>query len=57
MDGIRLQAQLFFASQIKGALRNWRTGFGTEINDRRVNVIQGNLPTAGRTTWSASASR
>jgi len=47
MDGIRLQAQLFFASQIKGALRNWRTGFGTEINDRRMNVIQGNLPTAG----------
>jgi photosynthetic reaction center cytochrome c subunit len=47
MDGIRLQAQLFFPAQIKGALRNWRTGFGTEINDRRMNVIQGNLPTAG----------
>jgi hypothetical protein len=47
MDGIRLQAQLFFPSQIKGALRNWRTGFGTEINDRRMNVIQGNLPMAG----------
>jgi hypothetical protein len=47
MDGIRLQAQLFFPSQIKGALRNWRNGFGTEINDRRMNVIQGNLPMAG----------
>jgi len=47
MDGLRLQAQLFFPSQIKGALRNWRSGFGTEINDRRMNVIQGNLPMAG----------
>ena len=47
MDGLRLQAQLFFPAQIKGALRNWRTGFGTEINDRRMNVIQGNLPTPG----------
>src|ERR1051325_6343815 len=47
MDGLKLQSQLFFPAQIKGALRNWRTGFGTEINDRRVNVIQGNLPTPG----------
>ena len=50
MDGIKLQAQLFFPAQIKGALRNWRTGFGTEINDRRMNVIQGNLGTAGTAT-------
>ena len=50
MDGIKLQAQLFFPSQIKGALRNWRTGFGVEINDRRVNVVQGNLGTAGVAT-------
>ncbi len=50
MDGIKLQAQLFFPAQIKGALRNWRAGFGTEINDRRVNVIQGNLGTMGMAT-------
>jgi len=50
MDGIKLQAQLFFPSQIKTALRNWRTGFGTEINDRRVNVLQGNLGMAGTAT-------
>lgn len=50
MDGLKLQAQLFFPSQIKAALRNWRTGFGTEINDRRVNVIQGNLGMAGIAT-------
>jgi photosynthetic reaction center cytochrome c subunit len=47
MDGIKLQAQLFFPTQIKGALRNWRTGFATEINERRTNVVQGNLGTAG----------
>jgi len=50
MDGLKLQAQLFFPAQIKGALRNWRTGFGTEINDRRINVIQGNLGMGGIAT-------
>jgi photosynthetic reaction center cytochrome c subunit len=50
MDGIKLQAQLFFPAQIKGTLRNWRTGFGTEINDRPVNVIQGNLGMGGIAT-------
>ena len=49
-DGIKLQAQLFFPAQIKGALSNWRSGFGTEINDRQVNVIQGNLGTGGVAT-------
>ena len=47
LDGLKLQAQLFFPTQIKGALRNWRTGFGTEIKERRMNVIQGNMGTAG----------
>jgi photosynthetic reaction center cytochrome c subunit len=50
LDGLKLQAQLFFPAQIKGALRNWRTGFGTEINDRRVNVIQGTLGMNGVAT-------
>ena len=50
LDGTRLQAQLFFPSQIKGALRNWRSGFGTEIDDRQVNVIQGNLGMNGIAT-------
>ena len=50
MDGIRLQAQLFFPAQVKGALRNLRSGFGTEINDRPVNVIQGNLGMGGVAT-------
>jgi photosynthetic reaction center cytochrome c subunit len=50
LDGVRLQAQLFFPTQIKGTLRNWRTGFGTEIDDRRVNVVQGNLGAMGIAT-------
>ena len=50
VDGLKLQAQLFFPAQIKGALRNWRTGFGTEINDRQVEVVQGTLGTNGVAT-------
>jgi photosynthetic reaction center cytochrome c subunit len=50
LDGVRLQAQLFFPTQIKGALRNWRSGFPTEIDDRRVNVVQGNLGAMGIAT-------
>jgi len=50
LDGVRLQAQLFFPAQIKGAVRNRRSGFGTEIDDKRVNVIQGNLGMAGIAT-------
>jgi hypothetical protein len=50
LDGLKLQAQLFFPAQIKGALRNWRSGFGTEIDDRGVNVIQGNLGMNGVAT-------
>jgi hypothetical protein len=45
LDGVKLEAQVFFPSQIKQALRNWRVGFPTEINDRQVQVVQGN--TAG----------
>src|SRR5205085_2743662 len=37
------------------AVRNWRTGFGTEINDRRVNVVQGNLGTGGIATLAFDA--
>ena len=39
---MKLEAQdLFFPSQIKQALRNWRVGFPTEIDDREVQVVQG----------------
>src|SRR5258705_6637155 len=41
LDGHKLEAELFFPSRIKQALRNWRVGFPTEINDREVQVVQG----------------
>jgi hypothetical protein len=44
LEGVKLEAQVFFPSQIKQALRNWRVGFKTEIDDRQVEVIQGNTP-------------
>ena len=44
LEGVKLEAQLFFPSQIKQALRNWRVGFPTEIDDRAVQVVQGTAP-------------
>ena len=41
LEGHKLEADLFFPSRIKQALRNWRVGFPTEINDREVQVVQG----------------
>jgi hypothetical protein len=41
LDGVKLEAQVFFPSQIKQALRNWRVGFPGEIDDRSVQVVQG----------------
>jgi photosynthetic reaction center cytochrome c subunit len=41
LDGVKLEAQVFFPSQIKQALRNLRVGFPTEIDDRQVRVVQG----------------
>ena len=41
LDGVKLESQIFFPSQIKQALRDWRVGFPTEINDREVKVVQG----------------
>ena len=41
LAGIRLDAELSFPARIKSALRDWRTGFQTEIDDRTVDVVQG----------------
>jgi photosynthetic reaction center cytochrome c subunit len=41
-DGARLDAQLFFPSQIKQALNNWRSGFPvTNVADKDVQPIEG----------------
>ncbi len=42
LDGARLDAQLFFPSQIAQALSQWRSGFPiTSIGDSDVQVIEG----------------
>jgi len=47
-DGARLDAQLFFASGIRQALSQWRTGFPqTSVGDKDVQVVEG--MGAGRT--------
>jgi photosynthetic reaction center cytochrome c subunit len=44
LDGARLDAQMAFPSQIKHVLTNLRTLQPTTINDRDVDVVQGNGP-------------
>ena len=44
LDGARLDAELAFPSQIKRVLTNLRTLQPATINDREVNVVQGNGP-------------
>jgi len=44
LDGARLDAELGFPSQIKRVLTNLRTLQPATINDRDVNVVQGNGP-------------
>jgi photosynthetic reaction center cytochrome c subunit len=44
LDGARLDAQMAFPSQIKSILTNLRTLQPATINDRDVDVVQGNGP-------------
>ena len=44
LDGARLEAQLSFPGQIKQVLTNWRVSAPTAIDDRLVQVVQGNGP-------------
>lgn len=42
LDGLKLDADLFFPGGIKQALSQWRVGFPvTAINDRDMNIVQG----------------
>jgi photosynthetic reaction center cytochrome c subunit len=45
LDGARLDASLFFPSQIKQSLSKWHVGFPpTKIEDRNVVVVEGTAP-------------
>jgi photosynthetic reaction center cytochrome c subunit len=41
LDGARLDAELSSPARIKQALREWRVGVPTSIDDREVDVVQG----------------
>ncbi len=44
LDGARMDAQLSFPGQIKQVLTNLRSGYTDTVNDRDVEVVQGNGP-------------
>jgi hypothetical protein len=48
LDGVKLEAEVFFPARIKQTLTNWRVGAPMTINDREVQVVQGT--TAGGAT-------
>jgi photosynthetic reaction center cytochrome c subunit len=48
LDGVKLEAELWFPARIKQALRNWRVGVPMTIGDREVQPVQGT--TAGGAT-------
>jgi photosynthetic reaction center cytochrome c subunit len=48
LEGVTLEASLFFPARIKQALTNWRVGAPMTIDDREVQVVQGT--TAGGAT-------
>lgn len=41
LDGAKVDANLFFAAQIKQALSKWRVGFPTAIDDKDVQLLEG----------------
>lgn len=50
LDGVRLEAELFFPARIKQALTNWRVGFPITLDDRELRVVQGNTGGGGVAT-------
>jgi photosynthetic reaction center cytochrome c subunit len=50
LDGLKLEADLGFPSTIKQALSQWRVGLQTEIDDNKVQVVQGSTPGGGFAT-------
>src|SRR5207245_8293181 len=48
IDGAKLDADLLFPGGIKQALAQWRVGFPPTIDDREVQVVQGNAAGGSR---------
>jgi hypothetical protein len=50
LDGVKLEAEVFFPARIKQALTNWRVGFPTTLDDHEVKVVQGTTAGGGTAT-------
>jgi hypothetical protein len=50
LDGLKLEAEVFFPGRIKQALTNWRVGPTAIINDREVQPVQGATAQGGTAT-------
>jgi hypothetical protein len=50
LDGVKLEAALFFPTHIKESLTNWRVGVPTSIDDHDVKVVQGTTAGGGTAT-------
>ena len=50
LDGVKLEAELFFPARIKQALTKWRVGLSALLGEREVIQVQGNTPGGGTAT-------
>jgi photosynthetic reaction center cytochrome c subunit len=50
LDGVKLEAEIFFPARIKQSLTNWRVGFPTEVDGKEVKVVQGTTAGGGTAT-------
>lgn len=50
LEGVRLEAELFFPSRIKQVLTRWRVGVPAILDDREVRLVQGNTAGGGVAT-------
>jgi photosynthetic reaction center cytochrome c subunit len=50
LDGLKLEAELWFPARIKQALSKWRVGARMTIDDREVQPVQGTTSSGGTAT-------
>ncbi len=50
LDGVKLEAELWFPSRIKQVLTRWRVGAPAVLGDREVMVVQGNTANGATAT-------
>jgi len=50
LEGVKLEASLWFPSQIKQSLRNWRAGLPVILGERETLQVQGDTPGGGVVT-------